>query len=132
MVLALGCSGTPGPQAEAPGFGMDEQLLAALPLLNQGAVLKACADEKSEVLSFSFLAEKPDPANHNKTLPADPMPTEEQLTAILRLVDERHTLKVRSEREADGRSHLVFTIHRDGNALKGSGQSIAADAGSPS
>lgn len=113
MVMALGCSRTPEPKAEAQQFGLDEQLLAVLPLMDEGAVMKVCADDKAESLSFSFLAATPDPANPGQTMAADPMPMEQQLATILQVVDEHHMVKLHQETdEASGEPHVVFSVER--------------------
>ncbi len=115
MVLILGCGRAPEPQAKAHEFGLDEQLMAVLPLVDEGAVLKVCADDKAGNLRFSFLAATPDPANPGQTVAADPIPMEKQLTAILQVVDEHHMVKIHRETdEASGEMHLIFSIERKG------------------
>lgn len=115
IVLAVGCSRAPEPKAQSYALDMDEQLMAALPLVDEGMVMKVCSNVGSESLSFSFVAEKPDPANPGQTMAVDPIPTEKQLAAILRVVDEHHMVKVHQETdEASGEMHLVFSIERKG------------------
>lgn len=115
MAMALGCSRAPEPKAQSHALDMDEQLMAALPLVDEGMVMKVCSNAGSESLSFSFVAEKPDPANPGQTLAVDPIPTEKQLAAILQVVDEHHMVKVHQEMdEASGEMHLVFSIERKG------------------
>ncbi len=113
MVLALGCSRAPEPKAETQPIGLDEQLLAVLPFVEEGTVMKVCSDDKAESLSFSFLAEKADPDNPGRTMAADPMPIEKQLATILQVVDEHHMVKVHQETdEASGEPHVVFSVER--------------------
>lgn len=113
MMLAVSCSRAPEPKAQSHALDMDEQLMAALPLVDEGMVMQVCSNVGSESLSFSFVAEKPDPANPGQTLAVDPIPTEKQLAAILQVVDEHHMVKVHQETdEASGEPHVVFSVER--------------------
>lgn len=115
LVLAASCGRAPGPKAQVHALDMEEQLLAAMSLVDEGMVMKVCSNAGSESLSFSFVAEKPDPANPGQTMAVDPIPTEKQLAAILQVVDELHMVKVHQETdEASGEMHLVFSIERKG------------------
>ncbi|MCC6840715.1 MAG: hypothetical protein IT230_11200 [Flavobacteriales bacterium] len=114
-LLLLGCSRTQEPVAEATDQRFENQLLAVLPHLGQGTVLKVCNtnDQPGDkgVLEFSIVPEKPDPANPGKLLPVDPLTTAEQLAAILPLVDQRHSFNIRSVAGRNGgQPQLVFTI----------------------
>lgn len=134
LMLAMGCAKPSERQSNTDKLGMDEQLLAVLPVLDRNTVLKVCdAKDDHGNLSFSFVAEKPDPNDPGKTIAADQLSLEKQVAMILPLVDADHAFIVRSTTdEASGHKQLVFTIQRNGNGLKDSGKGAAKDEGSPS
>ncbi len=117
MALLLGCTEASAPQAvtKAKGMNFEQQMLAVLPTLDQGTVLKVCntntrpGDQGS--LNFSVQAAKADPKNPGKLIPMDQLSLQQQLAEILPLVDENHALNIRSVMdEASGQAHLVFTV----------------------
>lgn len=126
MALFMGCSEASAPQAEAKAedMGFEQQMLAVLPALDQGTVLKVCnmntrpGDHGS--LQFSIEAAKADPKNPGKLIPMDQLSIQQQLAEILPLVDEHHALNIRSVTdEASGQAHLVFTIQPNADGSNG-------------
>ncbi len=117
MMLALGCTTANEKQASDKDLNFEAQLTAALPLADQGFVLKICNTNEEAgdhgSLSMSILSEKPDPDHLGKTISTDPITLEKQLAAILNLMDQDHSLNIRQEPGEEGSpAQLIFTVHK--------------------
>ncbi|MGB3526971.1 MAG: hypothetical protein WBB32_13500 [Flavobacteriales bacterium] len=126
IAFFLGCSEAGAPQAEAKAkdMGFEQQMLAVLPVLDQGTVLKVCnmnarpGDQGS--LQFSIEAAQADPNDPGKLIPMEQRSLEQQLAEILPLVDEHHALNIRTVTDgSNGQAHLVFTIQPNAERMKG-------------
>ncbi len=117
ILLALGCSATAEKQASTRDLNFEEQLTAALPLADQGFVLKVCNTNQEPgdhgSLSMSILSGKSDPDHPGKTIAAGPISPEKQLASILTLVDQDHSLNIRQVTDSmTGQPLFEFTIHK--------------------